>query len=360
VVRVLQVFGKTNKGGSETMVMNYFRKIDKEKVSFDFVNHTNEKCQYDDEIQALGGIIFHMPRYNVVNTISYIIKWVRLLKKHSEYNIIHIHNFKVAFIVSLAAKIAHKRTIIIHSHSSAMGTFRFRNVFFAIIKPINNIFATDKFACSINAGRYLFGNSNFVIVCNAVDLSTLVFSQNERIRVRQALGLSSEKAFIHIGRLTKAKNHNFLLEVFALYNKSHKEDKLFIIGGGELEGDIRKRIKELDIEESVIMLGVKSDIGKWLSAMDCMLFPSLWEGLPVSIVEAQTNGIPILASDTITKEVNITPLVINIPLDHKLWVTKMEEITFTNDRNIYFDDIKRSNYNIEKASQWLQNYYLSK
>lgn len=362
-IRILQVLGGLNVGGAETMVMNYYRNIDKSKVQFDFIVHENEKGFYEEEIIKMGGKIYRMPRYKGINHFYYIKKWKEFFKQHPEYKILHSHVRSCAIIFILIAKKYGVKTII-HSHSTSNGT--------GIKSTIKNLLqfplrytADYLFACSEKAGIWLYGKNaikknNFYIVKNSINLNDYIFSKDERESIRKKLGYNKDDiVLVHIGRFHESKNHIFLLRMFSTLIKQdqHKKYKLLLVGDGELRNNIEKVIDELCIKDEVKLLGVRSDVPKILQACDGFVFPSNWEGLPITVIEAQASGIPCFISNKITNEVIVTNLVKCLSIDNGFdsWVEEIEKTEFI--RRDFSKEIIKSGYDINKSSEWLTNKY---
>ena len=319
-IRVLQVFNGLARGGAETIIMNLYRNIDRDKVQFDFIVHTKDRYVYDDEVEALGGRIFRFSKIDDIGIRGYIEQWNNFWKQHKEYHIIHGHLRSIAIFYLLTAKKNGVYTII-HSHNNSSG-----KGIKAIIKnmlqfPLRYI-ADYYFACSKQAGYWLFGKrivngNNFAVLNNAVDVDKFTFSDDMRNLIRHQMKISEGvKAFVHVGNFRKQKNHVLLIEIFARLHAKMPQSRLFLAGSGELENTIHELVQKKGLEEKVIFLGECKNIDELLQAMDYFLFPSLYEGLPVSVIEAQASGLPIFCSDTITRDVAITDLVHFLPLDN--------------------------------------------
>ena len=362
MIRVLQVFGRMDRGGSETMIMNLYRNIDRSKIQFDFVVHTDEKCAFDDEINALGGRIFSVPRLSIKNALKYKSSWKKLLLGHPEWNIIHGHMMSSASIyLSIAQKLG--RYSISHSHSVSAGTGKK-----AFVKRLleNRIKADYYMACSKAAGRFLFGdkivNSDlFMVLPNAICTKDYVFDNNKREVVRKNLNLTDEVVIGHVGNFSTVKNHEFLIVLFSEVLKKGYNAKLMLVGDGYLRKKIESQIHSLDLEHKVILTGVRSDVNKLLQAMDVFVFPSKFEGLPVSVVEAQATGLPCIISDTIPEEVILTDLVTVISLDDPTtdWVTYIVN-SKSYDRNEYAEIVSQQGYDISVTARWLEEFYIEK
>lgn len=359
--RILHVFGGMTRGGAETMVMNLYRTIERTKMQFDFIVHTEDKCAYDDEINSLGGRIYRIPRYRGKNHLQYNKAWCVFFQEHPEYKIIHGH---VRSTASIYLKVANKYglTTIIHSHSTSSGKGISALVKNILQLPLHNI-ADYLFACSIQSGEWLFGNksckrSNFMVVNNAIDLAKFSFNECTRNKIRKELKLDGMFVVGHVGRLHPAKNHDFLLEIFKVLHDKVNNSILLIVGDGELRSDIQEKIELLKLTQSVILTGNRTDVPELLMAMDVFVLPSLWEGLPLTIVEAQASGLPCFISDTITDEVCITPYIrfISLSKTAREWtdnIISAEKI----DRTSIKHYIEESDFDIRVAVKKLTTFY---
>lgn len=328
-IRIVHNIASLHLGGSQAFVMNVYRNIDRSKVQFDFVVTPETKEGFYDEIISLGGKIFSCPRYKGTNHIQYNKWWDDFFNEHPEYKVIHGHVRSTASIYLKIAK-RHGLVTIAHSHSTSNG-----NGISAIVKGIMQLpirkQADFLFACSDKAGKWLYGEKaitqqNYYMIPNGVDLKRFKFDVNKRNQMRMTLGIKEDMMILgHIGRLSIPKNHKFLLNVFNQYHKINSNSKLLLVGDGELFDSIKQHINKLDINDAVIMTGSKQNTEDYYQIMDIFLFPSLWEGLPVSVVEAQANGLQCIISDVITHDVDLTALIQYLPLDEKLWLGAIAE-----------------------------------
>lgn len=330
-IRVLQVLGGLEAGGAESFVMNLYRAIDKKKVQFDFVKHIEHKGVFEDEITQMGGKIYRCPQYTGKNHFAYCKWWESFFKEHPEYHMIHGHVRSTASIYLKIAK-KHGLVTIAHSHSTSNGSGISAIVKDMLRLPIRHT-ADYLFACSDKAGKWLYGEKateqpNYRMIPNGVDLRRFAFCEEKRQQMRQDLGIAEDTFVLgHIGRFTVPKNHQFLVELFAEYHEENPNSKLLLVGDGELFETVQQQCTQLGIRDAVIMAGSKTNTEDYYQAMDVFVFPSLWEGLPVSVVEAQANGLPCLLSDVITHDVDLTDQVKYLALaNKKVWLCEVANL----------------------------------
>lgn len=364
MIRILQVFGRMDRGGAETMIMNLYRNIDRTQVQFDFVVHTEDECAFDDEIIKLGGRIFRVPRFVGKNFFSYIKAWNKLLDENSEWKIIHGH---VRSTASIYLTIARKKGLYSISHSHNTSTESGINGIAKKLLQLPIRFIADSyFACSLNAGEWLFGkkicsSDKFYLLNNSIDASKFRYSEEIRKKIRNQFQLDNRVVIGNISRFNPQKNHEFLIEIFKEIHKKEKNAVLLLVGDGEDRKKIEKKVFDFGIEENVHFLGVRSDIEKILQALDLVLFPSLFEGLPVSIIEAQAAGVPCLLSDTISSECKLTDCVSFFPLTKT--AAEWAEVALERAKLPHYDTfelIKENKYDINHNADWLLSFYKSK
>jgi glycosyltransferase involved in cell wall biosynthesis len=362
-IRIVHNIASLHLGGSQAFVMNMYRNIDRSKVQFDFVVTPETKEGFYDEITNLGGKIFSCPRYKGTNHIQYNKWWDDFFNEHPEYKVIHGHVRSTASIYLKIAK-RHGLVTIAHSHSTSNG-----NGISAIVKRIMQLpirkQADYLFACSDKAGKWLYGEKaitqqNYYMIPNGVDLKRFEFDVNKRNQMRMTLGIKKDMMILgHIGRLSTPKNHKFLLNVFNKYHKINSNSKLLLVGDGELFDCIKEHIDKLNISDAVIMTGSKQNTEDYYQVMDIFVFPSLWEGLPVSVVEAQANGLQCLISDVITHDVDLTDLIQYLPLDEELWLGAIVEAHKKKRMGLTNENIQRLQpFDALTVANKLQEFYL--
>ncbi|WP_109437695.1 glycosyltransferase family 1 protein [Aquimarina sp. AU119] len=374
ITKVLQVFTIMNRGGAESMIMNYYRNIDRDKIQFDFLVHRKEKAAFDDEIESLGGKIYRMDPINPFFPGEYYNRLRTFFKEHTEYAIVHSH---LNTFSSFPLKIAREFKIpcrIAHAHT-AFENIKLRNfipnkenltetvkklIKFRLKKKVS-IYATHRFSCGDKAGQWLFGeNNDFYTMNNAIDTKKFIHNPETDKKYRKELNLEDKVIIGHVGRLNNAKNHSYLLRIFANIIEERPDCVLVLVGNGELQQAIEQEIDDLGIQDRVKMLGVRSDIPELLQMMDVFVFPSFYEGLPVTLIEAQAAGLKILASDTITQEVKLTDDIefVSIQKPTSFWVNKIfNALSYEKQDNS--DKISEAGYDIVSNTEKIQSFYLN-
>ncbi|MEW9671325.1 glycosyltransferase family 1 protein [Ammoniphilus sp. 3BR4] len=311
-IKILHVVGAMNAAGLETLIMNIYRNIDRNKVQFDFAVQTTDKCFYDDEILKLGGRIIPHPKPK--NSLK---KYKKALEstiiEYGPYDAIHSH---VLFFSGIVLSVANKHSIpirIAHSHntSDSKDNSIFRKIYRQIMRQRILKNATHLIGCSKEACEYVFGKSTYKSGVskhfpNAIDLRKYKNLTRDKSYLTDELKLSNNSMLIgHIGRFTKQKNHVFVVELFSAYLKKEPNAHLVLVGEGNERENIERLVREKNIEDKVHFLGLRNDIEYILSSIDLFLFPSLYEGLGIVLVEAQAAGIPCLISDVIPAEADL-------------------------------------------------------
>ncbi len=281
-------------GGLTSVAMNYFRAIDYPEIHIDFCSTNVVDNTLKEELNSRNSYYYQLPKR------SRVIKYINELNKLSKnYDIIHIHaNSATATIELLAATIAGVKKRIVHIHNSTCKHL----ILHRLLLPLFYRLYTDAIACSKLAGQWIFVDGNYEVMNNAINIDKYRFDRNDREEIRKKYGIDDELVVGHVGKFTKQKNHRFLFLVFCeIYNKNNNA-KLMLVGDGELHNSLFDSIRELGIEDNVIFCGMTNSSDKYLSAMDVFVFPSLFEGLPLSVIEAQANGLNCILSDTISPE----------------------------------------------------------
>lgn len=359
-IRVLQVVPNMHRAGLETLIMNIYRNIDRQKVQFDFLVHYGQRFDYDDEIERLGGQIYRLTVREDNNFFKYLIDLDRFFSSHPEYKIVHGHMESFGFIYSHYAKKHSAETVIAHSHNAFVEPTLKGFMKNMMNRPWKRT-ATDLFACSEKAGKFMFGDKPFRVINNGVETERFAYDAKTRSLLRNEMGLEDKTVIGHVGRFDPQKNHDFLLEIFSEYLKLDKKAVLLLVGDGPLFDKIMEKAKALGISDSVRFLGVRSDVDKLYQVFDILMLPSLFEGLPVVGVEAQCAGLPMLTSDEVTAEVEITDLVCRFPLSASAdeWAMKISEM-ITEERVSHHREVAEKGYDIKNTAEFLQQFYIDR
>lgn len=357
-IRVLCVFARLDRGGAETMCMNLYRNIDRSRVQFDFIKHTQEKGAYEDEIRELGGRIYTAPRFVGINYMSYKRWWKNHLQNHPEHNIIHGHFFTISAVYF---RFSHRygRVTIGHSHSSDQGE---RDLKTWIKKNLQKLIERESdycLACSSSSGKWLFPNREFYVLKNAIDLNRFCYRPLVRQSVRMQFGIGDELVVGTVCNFTYPKNPSGLIDIFREVLKENPHAKLIWVGNGPLKKEAVQTVRGYNLEHQVIFTGVRSDVDELMQAMDVFLLPSFYEGLPVVTVEAQATGLPCLLSDSLTRETAITDHCKFLPLRAlEKWAKEIHLIN-PSQRSDMRDQIIAAGYDIRTTAKWLENFYVN-
>lgn len=358
-IRVLQVVTYMGRGGLETMLMNYYRNIDRDKVQFDFLTHRDERWDYDDEIESLGGKIYHLPKLNPFSK-SYLNALDKFFKEHKEYQIVHCHQDCLSGVVLKVAKKNGVRFTIAHSHNANQDkNLKYLIKLFEKRKVAK--YADKLFACGDEAGRWMFNTDNFEVLNNAIDTDLYTYNKEKADKVKKEFDIENKFVVGHVGRFNPQKNHEFLIDVFNEVQKIKEDSVLMLVGDGDLRLEIEQKVRGLGIENKVIFTGVRSDVNDLMQGMDVFLFPSLYEGLPVTMVEAQASGLKCIISDKVPLECKMTENVLVVKLEEspQKWaeeVLKYEKYERKNTK----EEIVKANFDIKANAKCLQEFYLNK
>lgn len=361
-IRIAQITGKWFGGGVEAVVMNYYRNIDKSKIQFDFICDNDSTDIPYEEIESLGGRVILIPPYQKV--FKYHKELKRILKEEN-YKIIHSHMNALSVFSLSAAKSAKVPVRIAHSHSTTNKSEWKKNLLKQALKPFSKLFPTHYFACTEHAGRWLFGNKTFnkgkvLVVNNGIDVDSYSYNEKTRKQIRKELKLKDTDIVIgHIGRFVKQKNHEFIIDIFNELHKENNNYKLMLIGQGPLQDEMKQKVKDLGIENDVMFLGQKTDVNRYYQAMDLFLFPSLYEGLGMVMIEAQAAALPSIASTEVPAIAKVSDRAYFIGLDEpiEVWTDKIKEV-IKQERKVDIKRIKESGYDIVTEAKKLEQKYI--
>lgn len=356
-IRVAHIIGKMVGGGVESFIMNYYRNIDRNKIQFDFIIDSDSKVVPRKEIENLGGRIIEIPPYQKV--FSYI-KELKKVFKDNNYKIVHSHLNTLSVFPLYCAYSAKVPVRIAHSHSTTNKKEWKKNIIKNILKPFSKVFATDYFSCSEHAARWLFGNKTFEqgkvsIIHNAIDVDKFRYNEEIRNKIRKELQIENKFVLGHVGRFVQQKNHDFLIDIFSEVYKENKNAVLLLIGDGPLEEKIKEKVNKLNLKDSVYFLGIKENVNEIMQAMDVFVFPSLYEGLGIVLVEAQCSGLPCVVSEEVPKEALILDNIASINLNNVMeWKKCVLNLNGEREKKLP-EEMKK--YNIAYSQKDLQQKY---
>ena len=312
-LRVLNVLGTTNLGGAESRVMELYRALDRDKVQFDFLVHTLKEGQYSAEIRRMGGRIYNVPRFKVFNLFAYKKALRAFFGAHHEFAAVHGHMTSTAAIYLPIAKKAGIPVTIAHARSAGVDR-GVKGLVTRVIRWPLKYRADYCFACSAEAAEAVYGTrwirkGTVWTIPNAIDTRRFGYDPAVRRQVRSELGLDGKFVVGHVGRFGFMKNHSFLIDVFAELCRLRDDAALVLIGKGELEEQIRAKVRAQNLSDKVRFIGNRFDVERYYQAFDCFVFPSTFEGLPGSVAEAQASGLRCIVSDQVTREAALTELV---------------------------------------------------
>ena len=367
-VRVLFLDTVMDRGGAETMTMNYLRNIDRSRVQFDFLVHQDYKAAYEDEIAELGGKIYRMCLPYPWNYFRYTQGIRRLFHEHPEYQIIHSNMMENALFAYEEAKRCGIPVRICHAHIAKTNQrLSAKSIAKLYFKKRMQKSITHRFACGVDAGKWVFGENakDVIYMHNAIDAAQFQYHTRIEAEVRKEFSIENKFVIGHVGRFFKQKNHPFIIDIFAEIAKRDENSVLMLVGGGELDdatmNQMKEKVKRLSLADRVIFTGVRTDVNRIIQAFDVFILPSLYEGFPVVMVEAQAAGLKCVMSDTITRECAITGNVESIPLDDGAahWAERILSYRGTYQKRDMYDEIVAVGYDIKENAKWLEEFYIS-
>lgn len=361
-IRIAQIVGKWLGGGVEAVVMNYYRHLDHDKIQFDFICDDDSTNIPYDEIEKLGGKVILIPPYQKVFKYQ---KELRRVLRDGKYKIVHSHINTLSVFPLYAAKKVGVPVRIAHSHSTTNKKEWKKNLLKQVLRPFSKKYATNYMCCSELAGRWLFGDKAYdegkvYLLNNAIDLDKFKYDKKIRDKKRKELGIKEDTIVIgHIGRFVAQKNHTFLIDIFNQFHKKEKNSILLLAGQGPLQEEIKNKVGELGLDDSVRFLGQRNDANELYQAFDVFLLPSLYEGLPVVGVEAQASGLLCFLSDDMTKETKVLDSTAFMSLSNTddEWATSILDNYINFRRKDTTSDITKSNFNIKYETNKLKNKY---
>lgn len=357
-LRVLHAVEGLRTGGIGMLLYNYFMGMDHSKIAFDFMVHCPEPGLAEHLLEKEGSRMFHLPRLKHVFRVFF---QTRRVIRQGHYRIVHIHHTRHSFVQLLAAWTCGVKVRIAHSHD-ALVPRGFHRCTYAFYAWLTSRFATHWFACGEMAGRYVFGNGihspRFRLVRNAVSVERFRFDKAKRAEIRARHHLDDCFVLLHVGRMTTQKNHKRLVEIFNSVQKRNPEARLILLGDGVLAPDIRKQVEELGVSDKVLFLGQTPDVPDFLQAADVFVLPSLHEGFPIVLVEAQAAGLPCVISTSVTPEANLVGLVKSVPLSESndTWAGAVCS-AHNSDRTSFAEKIRLAGYDMPCEAKKLEAWY---
>lgn len=358
-IRVLHILQRMEAGGTQALLMNIYRNIDRSKVQFDFLVEYPDKQFYDEEILKLGGKVYYSNVRNDFNIFKFEKKLKKIIKENN-YKIVHVHAYTIGYFCLKVAKECGVPVRIAHSHSNeATRDFKYLPKLF--LQRIYTVYATNLMACSEDAGKYLFKNKKFEVMNNAIDSRKFIYNKEIREKIRKKLNIENSFVVGHIGRFKPEKNHKFLIEIFSEVKRKKNNAKLLLIGTGDLENSIKKQVQELNLQNDVIFLGNRTDVNNLYQAMDIFIFPSLFEGLGIVAIEAQASGTPIVCSNKLPPEIEISSICKKLSLSETAEVWADEAIKLAEDnkskRNLQ-QEVINAGFDLSDIVNKLQDFYI--
>ena len=356
------IIGLYNKlGGIEKCLYEYVSHMDLRGVSLGFVG-SPQHVWFEEEFKSLGCTIHPVCERRKV--FHYYRDLCRIIKEH-HYDIVHINMLSCANCIPVLAARNSGAKVICHSHSSAVPRGSLSSFVRSCLHRLNKSFVREsdvlKLACSKEAGHFLYGNKSFTVLSNAIDTRLFSFDKSIREKKRNELGIHDTAVLLgQVGRFEYQKNHVFSIQLFSEFLKKHPDSFLLFLGTGSLEEDCKKKVKELGIEKNVLFCGLQSDTAPFLFAMDVFLFPSVFEGLSIAGIEAQCAGLPVVASDTISREMEQSDLVTwcNLASPIREWISAIEKSSQkVSDRSAYAKVIAESAFDISVQADTLMTIY---
>ncbi len=355
-IRVLHIVGAMYPGGMENFIMNLYRHIDRERFQFDFIVHRKQENDLCDEIAALGGRVYLLPRMTG-KPISNL-RMIRRIVRENHYPVVIRHTANALAAPQLLAAKCGGAVTVCHSHNETDPQYLLHRMGRILMRHAADV----RLACSEKAGVWMYGRQDFRVVHNAIDIRAFAFSAEGRAAVREEFQLEDRHVYGHVANFIASKNHGYLLQIFRVLAEQDPKAVCVCLGDGELRPQIEEEIRRLGLEKRVILTGIRRDVAAWMSAMDVLIFPSKFEGLPLTLIEAQAAGLPALISDTITPDVIVTEGLterLSIAQDPANWARRAMELAEKRDperRICQRDRIAAAGYDIEELTRWYEEF----
>lgn len=358
-IRVLHVLQRMEAGGSQAFLMNMYRNIDRNKLQFDFLVEYAEKQFYDDEIEALGGKVYRST-FREDKNLPKFMRFLRdFFEQHRDYSIVHCHAFTIGYFVLKEAARAGVTVRIAHSHNN--NTSNFMKPLKIGMRALFPVHANKLMACSDEAGRFLFGEREFTVVKNAIDVGKFAFDEAVRLEVRGELGLDGSLVIGNVGRLHQQKNQAFLLDVFKEVRELRPDARLLLVGNGPLRDELLAKAESIGVPNRMTLLSNRSDMDRLYQAMDVFVLPSLYEGLGIVAIEAQSAGLPTICSDGVAEDADVSPLFSRVALEEspKVWAEAIVRAAGTRDCAAGAAGARAHGFDVRDNAAKMQEWYLT-
>lgn len=352
-IRILHIVGAMYPGGMENFIMNLYEKIDRNRLQFDIVVHMRKKDDYVERIRQMGGRVYELPRLTK-RPVQNLVGLFRIVKRNQYKLVIRHTPNALAAPQLLAARMAGAHTVC-HSHNETDP----QKLLHAIGKLLMKAAAAERFACSEKAGRWMYGRQSFRVIHNAIDIRKFAYRPEASRRIRDEFHLGDARVYGHIANFISSKNHLYLLRIYKEISELDGDARFFCLGDGSLRAQIEAEIKRLGLEDKVILTGVRKDAADFMSCFDVFIFPSVFEGLPLTLIEAQAAGLPCLISDTITKDVVVSENLVrweSIERPPGVWAKEAVRMGIDADRGCQYERIAAAGYDIETLARWYEQY----
>ena len=353
-IRILHIVGAMYPGGMENFIMNLYRNIDRTRFQFDFVVHQQKDNDYTEEIEKLGGRVYLLPRLTRKPFSN--LHRIRRLVRENHYPMVIRHTANALVAPQLLAAKSAGAVTVCHSHNETDPQLRLHRMGQRLMRRAADI----RLACSEKAGHWMYGDQSFEVIHNAIDIPRFAYHESKAAKIREEFHLEGRHAYGNIANFIASKNHSYLLRIYREIIKLDPDAVCFCLGEGDLRPQIEEEIKELHLEGRVILTGIRGDVPDFMSALDVLVFPSRFEGLPLTLIEAQAAGLPSLISDTITGDVIVTEGIVqqlSIELDPKEWAERAVLLAKEqSDRTCPYESIAAAGYDIRQLVQWYQEF----
>lgn len=353
-IRILHIVGAMYPGGMENFIMNLYRNIDRTRFQFDFVVHQQKDNDYTEEIEKLGGRVYLLPRLTRKPFSN--LHRIRRLVRENHYPMVIRHTANALVAPQLLAAKSAGAVTVCHSHNETDPQLRLHRMGQKLMRRAADI----RLACSEKAGRWMYGDQSFEVIHNAIDIPRFAYCESKAAKIREEFHLEGKHAYGNIANFIASKNHSYLLRIYREIIELDPDAVCFCLGEGDLRPQIEEEIKELHLEGRVILTGIRGDVPDFMSALDVLVFPSRFEGLPLTLIEAQAAGLPSLISDTITGDVIVTEGIVqqlSIELDPKEWAERAVLLAKEqSDRTCPYESIAAAGYDIRQLVQWYQEF----